>query len=420
MAQTPKKLRIGIVGGGLGGLMTAISINHFCGPDKAEINVYEQAQEYKEIGAGVSLGPNAAKLFREWGIFDEAWAIASKPDVWLTIRRYDNGGEILTIKSNPEAPHLHVHRAELLNLLIRIVKERKAATLHNSKKCISIEEHGETEVITFADGESVEMDLVVGADGIHSRVRRPFLTDGPQYGGMIVYRGVCAVSQLKAWWPFDSYACLWTGPGKYFLMYPISNGTMVNIGAFITVEKNDVGDTTESWTMKGDKSDIAKYFSDWDPTINHVVQFLDDKPLRWVLHDRDLCHQWVFAGGKVVLLGDAAHAMVPHQGAGAGQAVEDSYILGKCLGDFLKESRSHSMEEWLTHVYEAVRLPRAQQVQTTSRENGNNFHFRGDDFKDLSYEAAISVLRNKLSRRLDWIWSSELDVLYDRAVQNLV
>ncbi|KAH8802537.1 hypothetical protein F5884DRAFT_738131 [Xylogone sp. PMI_703] len=420
MAQTPRRLKVAIVGGGIGGLITAISLHHFCNDAHIDIHVYEQAQKYKEIGAGVSLGPNAGRILQKIGLYDPIWAIASKSDIWFSIRRFDNGEEIITLRSNTtDVSHLHVHRAELLDLLMQTVQERKAALLHTGKRCSRVYDNGKTIAVEFQDGETIEADLVLGADGIHSPVRQSFPKEEARYGGMIVYRGVLPVSKLEEWWPFDMYACCWSGRGKYFLVYPISNGTMVNIGAFVTVNEAEVGDTAQKWTMQGDRRDIENYYTDWDPTVHKIIQLMDEKPLKWVLHDHELCDRWVFAGGKAVLLGDAAHAMVPHQGAGAGQAVEDAYVLGRCLGDFLREQPSCGLEEWFTRLYQDIRLPRAQRVQITSRESGENVHMQSKEFDGLSYDESVSLLRKLMETRLKWIWSSDLDAEYEAARERL-
>jgi salicylate hydroxylase len=135
-----------------------------------------------------------------------------------------------------------------------------------------------------------------------------------QFGNMVVYRGLCPMSALNEWWPFDYYSMAWLAPGKHFLIFPVSQDKILNIVAFVNTKKEDLGDTEESWTLAGDKADVEREFKDFDTPVRRVIENMNTKPNKWVLYDRQPFQKWVFAGGKVALLGDAAHAMLPHQG----------------------------------------------------------------------------------------------------------
>ncbi|EHK24200.1 uncharacterized protein TRIVIDRAFT_146135 [Trichoderma virens Gv29-8] len=315
MSAPSKTLRVAIVGGGLGGLMAALCIHSFCDQGELQVDVYEQALEYKEIGAGVSLGRNTLRVIKQIGLYEQILAIAGKTDIWLSARRYDNGEEIVRIKADGDEPsHLPVHRAELLALLVRAIKDRAAATLHPNKKCMTIEDNNDAIVLNFADGTMATAGFVVAADGIHSRIRQNYHNDNAQLGEMVVYRGLVPTTAVKDWWPLDTYSPIWVGPNRYFIVYPVSDGALLNIGAFVATDGKSLKRKTESWTLRGDRFDLEKDYSDFDPTVKRLIQHLDENPLKWILYDRPLCDKWVFANGKVALLGDAAHAMVPHQG----------------------------------------------------------------------------------------------------------
>lgn len=131
---------------------------------------------------------------------------------------------------------------------------------------------------------------------------------------MVVYRGLCPISKLEDWWPLESYSAAWLAPGKHFLVFPISQNKILNIVGFVTTKKEDLGDAKESWTLTSDKESVRKEFAEFNSTVQRIIEYMNTSPLKWVLYDRQSFKRWVFAGGKVALLGDAAHAMLPHQG----------------------------------------------------------------------------------------------------------
>ena len=183
--------RIAIIGGGIGGLCVALSIHHHCKNNSSislQIDVYEQAAQYSEIGAGVAIGINAAKLLHHLGLGDRLNAIAGLTHgVWLSYRRFDNASEIVTIPSmdSQRIRQLMVHRADLLDVLCDAVKERNAANLHTSKQCAGISQDRTEATVNFRDGTSCAADLVVACDGIHSVVRSTVAVDRPRYSGRI-------------------------------------------------------------------------------------------------------------------------------------------------------------------------------------------------------------------------------------------
>ncbi|KAL1878548.1 hypothetical protein VTK73DRAFT_7889 [Phialemonium thermophilum] len=411
--------RIAIIGGGIGGLFAALSIHHHCASDDIQIDVYEQAAQYKEIGAGVAIGPNGARLIEKLGLLDEAWKIAGKRGKdWFSFRRYDNGAEVLTVPI-PETGRmlqLPMHRAEFLDLLVRTVLARRATTLHTHKQCQRLEDAGDSTIVTFADGTSVTADLVIGADGIHSAVRRHYVNDNARYGDMVVYRGLCDIADIQEIWPVHTYATIWMSPGKHFLTFPICDNRVLNVVGFVSTPLEKLEHTRESWTLAGTKDEVKEEFKEFHPAVLTVIDKMETNPLKWILFDREPLSQWSFSGGKVVLLGDAAHAMCPHQGAGAGQAMEDGYILGRVLRDYF-EARRTKTEHSLAHamqLYQTVRHPRAVKVQATSREAGDVYELRMPQLARLSYDEALPVARTMLENRMKWIWGDDIDQAYER------
>jgi len=154
----------------------------------------------------------------------------------------------------------------------------------------------------------------VGCDGIHSQIRAQFVPDKPSYSGRIVYRGLLPLKDTADFWPFDSYAVSWLAKDKHFLVFPISQNKTLNVVGFVSKPLEELGGLKESWTCSAPREELEKEYEGWDPTVQKVIACMQPNPGKWLLNDRELLPQWSFMNGKCVLLGDAAHAMLPHQG----------------------------------------------------------------------------------------------------------
>ena len=409
--------RIAIIGGGIGGLCAALSIHYQCKHlSNIQIDVYEQASQYSEIGAGVAVGVNAAKLLHHIGLGERLNDIAGRRDgVWISFRRYDDGAEIVTIPANDsqKVRQLPVHRAELLEVLYNAVQERQAANLHTNKPCVGFTQNDDAVQVQFRDESSAAANLVIACDGIHSVIRSQVATDKPRYSGRIAYRGLVPIDKIEEYWPFKSYSASWLGKDKHLLAFPISQNKTLNIVAFVSTPEDQLGGLRESWSSKGDRKDLAKDFRDFTETVRKIIDAMPDDPSKWTLNDRNPLEQWVH--GRVVLMGDAAHAMLPHQGAGAGQAIEDGWILGRALADYLKpDSSEPSLHNWM-NLYQSIRLPRAQKAQQTAREAGDVYEMQTPDMKGLSYDDCLPLVAEKLKNRMKWIWTEDIDEAYEKA-----
>ena len=131
---------------------------------------------------------------------------------------------------------------------------------------------------------------------------------------MVVYRGLCPISDIQDIWPVHTYATIWVSPGKHFLTFPVSDNRTLNVVGFVSTPLENLGHVQESWTLAGDKAEVQHEFKDFDPAVKAVIDRMDTNPLKWILFDRKPLDKWSYSGGKVALLGDAAHAMCPHQG----------------------------------------------------------------------------------------------------------
>ncbi|KAK9786651.1 putative FAD-binding domain-containing protein [Seiridium cardinale] len=432
VASDRPPLRVAVIGGGIGGLCAALSLHHRCG-SSVDIDVYEQAPEYKEIGAGVGIGVNAAKLLNKIGIGEAVSKIAGKrSEVWLTFRKFDDGSDIVTVPSaeTEDAKQLPVHRAEFLDLLADIVNQRKAARLHTNKRCAKLTDQKSEVLVEFQDGTTAKANLVIGCDGIHSAVRGQFATDKPAYSGRIAYRALVPISEIQDWWGFDTYSVTWLGKNRHFLCFPIANNETLNIVAFVAEKEENLGQLKESWTAIGQKDEVIEAFKGFEERVQKLIQLMPDQPSKWLINDREPLDQWVHLGGKVVLLGDAAHAMTPHQGAGAGQAIEDGYILARALHDCLGDSdtwKRGDLEAW-AQLYQDVRLPRAQKVARTSRDAVEvyqaqeksltlNVANKAGIMKDLPFDQCVPEINKLVIDRMRWVWTDNIDSEYDLAVK---
>ncbi|KAJ5948694.1 hypothetical protein N7454_002001 [Penicillium verhagenii] len=384
------------------------SIHHHCSTKEIQIDIYEQAPEYEEIGAGVGIGPNAATLIKRLGLLDEVLKISGdRAKTWLSFRRYDTGAEIHTVKIPDEGNNtmqLSMHRAEFLEILVRA-------------------DQGDEVSIKFADGTTTSAHLVIGADGIHSAIRAQYVQDTPQYGDMVIYRGLCDLDKIRDEWTLPTFAAVFMAPNKHFLTFTISDNTILNVFAFVSTpwekvsEEKTKAKAKEGWTTYGAENVVQEEFKDFAPIVQSVIRNMTAQPLKWVLFDRQPTPEWIFAGGKVALLGDAAHAMCPHQGAGAGQGIEDGYILGRVLEEYsrgLGTSQSRSLRDCLG-LYHSIRFPRAKKVQITSRQAGDLYEMKIDELVGLSYEDCLPIVKAKLENRMEWLWRDDIDEMYEEA-----
>ncbi|MBL8342417.1 MAG: FAD-dependent monooxygenase [Rubrivivax sp.] len=351
-------MRIAIVGGGLGGLAAAL----FLRQAGLDATVYEQAPQLREVGAGVVVAPNMVKPLARLGLADELPKFAVRLDAAWEFRRWQDGRVLFVQPMGEECRRLYgadcfvAHRADLLAMLQAALP---AAQLKLDHRCVALRQTEGALHLQFAhrDGGTSEVraDVAIGADGIHSAVspalHRPVQA---RFSGLCAFR--CLVPAAEAPPPaLRPVQTLWLGPGRHVVHYPISAGRLVNVVAIVPA-----GDwRTESWTAEGDTTDLRAEFAGWDEGLRQLVGSAQSTK-RWALYDRDPLPQW--SHGRATLLGDAAHAMLPFFAQGAAQALEDAEVLATCL----REASAASVPEALQR-YEALRRPRASQVQLMSR-----------------------------------------------------
>ena len=357
-----EQLQVAIVGGGIGGLTAALALR----ARGLHATVFEQAGELREIGAGVSIFPNATLLLQRIGLVDGIRKIGS-PIAGLLLRT--SAGEPIDISARPSPgaqQGYNVHRAEFQKLLADAQPE---GTLHLGHRLSAARETNDRVQLTFANGATDEADLVIGADGIHSVLQREIgLKAHPSSEGIMAYRGLIPTERLS--WAKDiggKMHHMWLGKGRSFLCYPVSSGRLMNMVAFVPTNL----DAEETWTAPGDVKMLAAEYAGWHDPVQETIGALD-QTFRWGIYDRMPLPFW--STGRMTLLGDAAHPMVPHLGQGAAQAIEDGFTLAVLLEDAKRQDIPKRLR-----AYEKLRLERTSQIQALARDSGRFYRAEYED-----------------------------------------
>jgi salicylate hydroxylase len=358
-------LRIAIIGGGIGGIAAALFLQRV----GLEATVYEQAPAPAEVGAGIVVAPNLARLLCRLGLAGDLAACAVRLEAAWEFRRWTDGRVLFVQPMGEECERLYgahcyvAHRADLLALLQRALPLQQLRFDH---RCVEVrqDDRGAELILASQSGATVAVaaDAVIGADGIHSAVQRAIAGDVvARFAGLCAFR--CLVPAERApEMALRPVQTLWLGPGRHFVHYPISSGRLVNLVAFAPA-----GDwRTESWTADGEIRDLLAEFDDWDARVAQLIVSAATTK-RWAVYDRDPLARWT--AGRIGLLGDAAHPMLPFFAQGAAQAVEDAAVLAACLRDATPASVPQALQR-----YEQLRRPRATHIQLMSRGREEQNH----------------------------------------------
>ena len=374
---------IAIVGGGLAGLATAHALAVF--GMKAEI--YEAAPELGEIGAAVSTSPNANKALIAIGLGEKIAAIGnSAPGIYT---RNMQTGEFLELRDRRKisarlaAPYYASHRADLLGAL---ASELDPASIHLGHRLTAIDGRGATVGLEFANGVTVNADIVIGADGVRSVIRRALYgDDNPSYTGQMVWRALLKGSSVPPEILEPTGHIQWVGPGCHFLAYYIRGTALVNIGTQQDTEKW----VAEGWSMPGDPAEMRLSFPNPEPRLEKLLGIVTECS-KWGLFTRPITANW--GRGRIQLIGDAAHAMLPNAGQGAGQAFEDAYILARWLA-----AERDPVEAFAN--FRRIRIPRVHAVQRLSAANARFKHMRDRE----AQKALISSGTGSVHGNADWV-----------------
>lgn len=356
--RSPEQLPIVIIGAGIGGLSAAICLQRA----GLHVQVYEQAPRLSEIGGGIGMRPRTVKILHSWGLEDEYskytvrfWAVHG-----LEGRSGQPMGDI-TFPSETDDPAESwsdsIHRGDLHQMLASQVP---AESIHLSRKCRAVVDHGDHVELQFTDGSSEHASAVIGADGIHS-VIRPLICqqqDDAVYSGLHGHRGVLPMERVKDLLP-QRIPCVWRleESGSLFLVLPLRQGSHVSFDALLPVAQ--AGE--ESWRSVMARDALAEKLEGFDPVVPEIVRRMEETEVPvFSLYDREPITRWT--SNRITLLGDAAHPVLPAEGQGANQAVQDAVVLADCLRGLDHDGVPAGLQR-----YSDLRIPILSEIHRMSR-----------------------------------------------------
>ena len=437
-----RPLRIAIVGGGIGGLSLLLGILHR-DPESRNISphLYESAPAFSEIGAGVGFGPNSVEAMKlidpRLGVaYDRIAADAEqstieggeKVFVWnhfymgmdgrasgdenLGANRLKAGDRITSVFNHNRKKN--VHRATFLSEMIALLPAGSGESKVTFKKrladLVEVENHGAE--LQFTDGTSETADAVIGCDGVKSRIRQILLKDHddvePRFTGKYAYRGLIPMEEaVRAIGDTAHNSHMTCGYGGHLVNFPVDKGQTLNVVAFQT-KADGKWEHGKEWVVPATTEDVLADYQEWDDSVQNLLSMLE-RPDKWGIFEHTPASTY-HRGGKICLLGDCAHASSPHQGAGAGMAIEDAAVLSTLLGH-VKASKPSELERAF-RAYDTTRRPRTQRLVTTSRDAGMLYDFQKEGVGDDP-----ELFKQDLLRRMRWIWDTDLEHHCEHAVK---
>ncbi len=354
-----------IAGGGIGGITAALCLARH----GHSVEVFEQADAFGEIGAGIQLSPNCTRVLHHLGLENALRECGFLPEG--TEFRQWRSGKVIAARPLGTAvlerfgmPYYHIHRGDLLRLLVDAADREEAISLHTNAQVCGFSQTDRDVTLQVNDTAHVG-DVLIGADGIHSRIRRSIWGDeAPQFTGNIAWRALVPANELPEGL-VRPMSTVWWGPHKHFVHYYVRRGEFVNCVCVIEKEGWEI----ESWTEPGSYEELKADFAGWHPDIQTLIDTADRNSLfKWALYDRPPMPAW--GQGRATLLGDACHPTLPFMAQGAAMAIEDGAVLAACLN--LDSDIPARLKR-----YEDLRRDRTAGIQRGSRRNAKVFHMTG-------------------------------------------
>lgn len=393
-----RRMKALIAGGGIGGITTALA-SVDAGIDVA---LFEKSAALGEVGAGIQISPNGVKVLDRLGLRDAIDRVAFRPEA-LEMRMGQSGTQLFSIPMGEAAerrygaPYLHVHRADLMTVLSGALSKRAPNAIRLSREIVGYAQTERGVTLTFADGTNEEGDVLVGADGIHSHVRERMIGhDAPRFTSNVAWRVVVPAASLPHKL-VPPTACIWVGPGRHAVTYYLRKGDLVNFVG--VVERSDW--QSESWTERGEKRDLAADFAGWAKPIEAIIAAAGEC-YRWALFDRHPLDRW--HEGRVALMGDAAHPMLPFLAQGAVMAIEDAWVLSRKLKGATDIAAALA-------AYETERKPRTTRAQLAARRRTGLYHKRGMAAQLTTYGPmwlAARLAPGAIYAQQDWLFTHDV------------
>ena len=386
--------RIAVIGAGIGGLATALALLR----RGLDVEVYEQAPQLGEVGAGIQISSNGTRVLYALGLEEALRRVQVLPSRrqirhWSTGETWDWFELGAVSAKRYGTPHVMLHRADLHALLAEAVGRLKPDAVHLAKRCIGLTQSDRQVEIRFETGEVASAAYVIGADGIHSRVREClFGPDRPQFTGVVAWRAVVPMEKLPSRLA-QMVGTNWLGPRGHVLHYPVRRGELMNYISL--VERDDW--QIESWTVAGTRSELANDYRGWHADVHAIIANIET-PYKWALMVREPMPQW--SQGRITLLGDACHPTLPFLGQGGVMALEDGYVVAACLQRYFTDPAK------ALGRYEELRKERSAAVVRAAHENRKQVFSPALADKDA---IAVSVAREwqqvRLRERFEWLYA---------------
>ena len=382
-----------IAGGGVGGLTAALALLK----KGIECEVFEQAQELREVGAGVQIAANGTRVLFELGL-EQAVRNRGVEAAGKEIRLWNTGASWKLFDLGAVSvqrygfPYFLLHRSDLHGMLAEAVQRIKPDAIRLGARCKGFEDHGDGVTLLTECGERIRGDALIGADGLHSRVRQQlFGSEQARFSGGVAWRGLVPMERLPEH-QRRSVGANWIGPRGHVITYPVRPDLLNFVGH---VERDDW--QVESWTESGEVAECLADFEGWHEDIRRIIENIE-MPFKWALYLREPLQQWT--RGRVSLLGDACHATLPYLAQGANMAIEDGFVLARCI-----EAAGGDLPAALLR-YQTARCERTTQIVRRSAANLSRFHH--GELADAADSAAYVDREwhpDKVKERYDWLFS---------------